>query len=152
MLAKNRRTIECGQVHIQFVARRDLVKTPVVEMNTPRGRMRVSSKEATVLEVVGYADQCGGLDNVASILSELVESVDSSKLLAAARLCPIAWSQRLGYLLVETGHGELAGVLDDHVFKHAKTVAPLVRAKPMTGVPRSARWRLAINESVEAEQ
>ena len=151
MVAKNRRPIDCGEVRVQFVARHDLAQTPVVEMNTPRGRMRVSSREATVFEVVGYADQCGGLDNVASILSELVESIEPAKLLAASLLCPIAWSQRLGYLLEATNHGDLAGALVDRVRAHAKTVAPLVRAKPLTAAPRAARWKLAINERVEPD-
>jgi AbiEi antitoxin C-terminal domain len=35
--------------------------------------------EATALELAGYADQCGGLDNVASVLAELVESLDAEK-------------------------------------------------------------------------
>jgi len=152
MVAKNRRPINCGNVRVQFVARHDLAKTPVVEMNTPRGRMRLSSREATLLEIVGYADQCGGLDHAASVLAELVESVDPSMLLAAARLCPIVWSQRLGYLLEATDHrGELAAVLADHVCEHARTVGPLVRAKPLTGAPRAARWKLAINETVEPD-
>ena len=151
MLSKNSRPIGCGKVRVQFVARHDLAKTPVVEMNTPRGRMRVSSREATVLEVVGYAGQCGGLDNVASVLSELVETVEPSKLLEVARLCPIAWSQRLGYLLEVTNHSELGEALVDHVREHAKTIAPLVRAKSLDGAPRAARWKLAINERVEPD-
>ncbi len=49
----------------------------MLERITPRGPVRVSSPEATVLELVGYADQCGGLDSVASVLAELGESVDT---------------------------------------------------------------------------
>ena len=37
----------------------------------------VASPEATALELVGYADQCGGLDNVASVLGELSEALDA---------------------------------------------------------------------------
>jgi predicted transcriptional regulator of viral defense system len=151
MIARNRRPIVCGKVRVQFVARHDLENTPVVELNTPRGRMRLSSREATLLEVVGYADQCGGLDNVAAILSELAEGVDPLKLLAAARLCPIAWSQRLGYLLEATNQGDLAKSLADHVREHAMTMAPLVRASPITGAPRAGRWKLAVNASVEPD-
>lgn len=151
MVARNRRSIECGQVRVQFVARQDLARTPVVEMNTPRGAMRVSSVEATALEVVGYANQCGGLHNVAAVLAELAEVADASKLLDVARLCPIAWSQRLGYLLEIADQGDLAGGLAAHVDEHARTVAPLVRAKPMTAAPRSARWKLAINAVVEPD-
>ena len=151
MVRKNREPIECGEVRVQFVARHDLERTPVVELNTPRGRLRVSSPEATAVELVGYADQCGGLDNVASVLSELVESLNAPKLLNAARLCPVVWSQRLGYLLEMTNHTELASVLADHVRTQGATLAPLVRAKPMTGAPRAERWKLAVNASVESD-
>ena len=151
MIAKNRRPIVCGKVRVQFVARHDLGNTPVVELNTPRGRMRLSSREATLLEVVGYADQCGGLDNLVAILPELAEGADPLKLLAAARLCPTAWSQRLGYLLEAADQRDLAKSLADHIRVHARTMAPLVRARPITGAPRAQRWRLAVNASVEPD-
>ena len=127
ILRKNRRPIECGEARVQFVARHDLERTPVVEQNTPRGKTRVSSPEATALELVGYADQCGGLDNVASVLSDLAESLDARKLVEAAHLCPITWSQRLGYLLELVSQDDLASALADHVRAQAAPLAPLVR-------------------------
>ena len=151
MVKTNRRALECGEVRVLFVARKDLARTPLIETNTPRGPLRVASPEATALELVGYADQCGGLDNVASVLSELVEAVDPQKLVAAAGLCPIAWVQRLGYLLDVTGHREFGDVLVPHVKEHARVVAPLVRAKTKTGAERVERWKLAINASVEPD-
>ncbi len=152
MVRINRRAIVCGLVRVQFVARKDLEYTPVIEKNTPRGLLRVSSPEATALEIVGYAEHCGGLDNVASVLSELVEAIDPQKMVAAAALCPIAWAQRLGYLLDLGGHNMLADVLNPHVQQHAHVVAPLVRAMTSVGAERVARWKLAANVSVEPEQ
>lgn len=151
MVTTNRRPIECGQVHVQFVARKDLSQTPTVARNTPRGTLRVASAEATALELVGYADQCGGLDNVASVLAELVPILEVEKLLTAAELCPIAWVQRLGYLLDRAEHRELGDALVPFVNAHAHTVAPLVRAKPSLGAPRIGRWKLAINATVEPD-
>jgi predicted transcriptional regulator of viral defense system len=124
---------------------------PVVEKNTLRGPLRVASPEATALEIVGYADRCGGLDNVASVIAELAETLDPRKLLAAATRGPIAWVQRAGYLLDLTGQHQLADALAAHVEKHAHVVAPLVRAEPKTGAERLDRWKLAINASVEPE-
>jgi predicted transcriptional regulator of viral defense system len=151
MVPKNRRPIECGEVRVQFVARRDLQRTPLVEQNTPRGRLLVASPEATALELVGYADQCGGLDNVTSVLSELVDRLDAKRLLEASRLCPVAWAQRLGYLLELTGHHQSASGLEERVHAEAPTLAPLVRAKSIKGAPRAERWKLAINASVEPD-
>jgi predicted transcriptional regulator of viral defense system len=151
MVKVNRRSLECGKVSVQFVARKDLERTPVVEKNTPRGILRMASPEATALELVGYADRCGGLDNVASVLAELVETLDPHKLVAAAALCPIAWVQRLGYLLDVGGHSELGDVLVPHVREHAHVVAPLVRARIKAGAERVDRWKLAVNASVEPD-
>jgi len=74
--------------------------------------------------------------------------LDQKKLLEAARLCPVVWSQRLGYLLERVGRDDLASVLADHVRTEAATLAPLVRARSMKDAPRDEPWRLAINASV----
>jgi predicted transcriptional regulator of viral defense system len=150
MLKANRRPIECGTVRVQFVARKDAEKTIIVEKNTPRGTLRVASPEATALELVGYADQCGGLDNVAAVLRELVEAIDAQKLVIAAQNSPIVWSQRLGYLLDLTEHHELAGVLVPLVKERAHS-ARLVRSASGKGAARSQRWKLAANVTVGAE-
>lgn len=151
MLKANRPGIKCGQVRVQFIARKDLDHTPTIEKNTPRGSLRVASPEATALELVGYADQCGGLDNVASVLSELAEVLDAQSLAMAAQHCPIAWVQRLGYLLDLCDRHDLADALIPQVNKNVRAVAPLVRAKSRAGAKRDPRWKLAVNASVEAD-
>lgn len=150
MLKANRRPIECGAVRVQFVARKDAEKTTVVEKNTPRGPLRVATPEATALELVGYADQCGGLDNVAAVLGELIEAIDAEKLVTAARSSPIVWAQRLGYLLDLTEHAALAEVLLPLVKERAHS-ARLARSTPGKGALRSQRWKLAANVTVEGE-
>lgn len=64
---------------------------------------------------------------------------------------PIAWVQRLGYLLDLTEHRDLADKLAPSVVARAKDVAPLVRAKSRSGAPRDERWRLAVNATVEPD-
>ncbi len=151
MVKVNRRAIECGEVRVWFIARKDMEGSTVFERNTPRGRLRVASPEATALELVGYADQSGGLDNVASVLAELGEGIDPARLVSECERSPIAWVQRLGYLLDLTEHRDLADKLAPLVVARAKEVAPLVRAKSRSGAPRDERWRLAVNAAVEPD-
>lgn len=151
MVRTNRRAIECGEVRVQFIARKDMERSSVVERKTPRGLLRVASPEATALELVGYADQSGGLDNVASVLAELVEAVDADRLAAECEKSPVVWSQRLGYLLDRIEQHTLADKIASFVAVHAHDVAPLVRAKSRSGAPRDKRWKLAVNASVEPE-
>jgi len=152
MLGSNRRGIDCGHVRVQFIARKDLEHTPCIERRTPRGPVRIASPEATALELVGYAVQCGGLDNVASVVAELAEVLDASKLLEAATSCPVAWSQRLGHVLDQTGHQSIGDALADHVSRHATVVAPLVRARSRAGAERVDRWKLAVNATLEVDE
>jgi hypothetical protein len=99
MVRKNRQRIECGMVRVEFIARGDLDKMPVTKRNTPRGELRYSTPEVTSLELVGYPNHAGGLDNVATVLPDLAEGIDVDKMIEAAKVCPVSWSQRLGYLL-----------------------------------------------------
>jgi len=148
MLKENRRRLVCGKVEVEFIARRDLENTPVLEGTTPRGTIRVSSPEATALELVGYAERCGGLGSVAAVLSDLGDAMRPTKLLTAARLCPMVWVQRLGYLLDGAGRDDLARRLVRYVEREATELAPLVRARTMRGAPKNARWGLAVNATV----
>jgi predicted transcriptional regulator of viral defense system len=148
MTKLNRKPIDCGKGRVQFVGRKDLERTPWLERITPSGLLRVASPEATALELVGYVDQCGGLENVAHVLDELVDALNPEKLVAAAPLGPIAWAQRLGYLLDLTEHRNLSNVLAPLVKDLANDFTPLVRARPKAGATRLTRWKLAVNASV----
>ena len=151
MVQSSRRGIVCGGVRVQFTARKDLESTPVVEKKTPRGLLRVASPEATALEVVGYADQSGGLDNVASVLADLAERLDPLLLLAECARSPVVWVQRLGYLLDLTGHGGLAARIAPMVARRAREIAPLIRSLPRSGMPLHPCWKLAVNATVEPD-
>ncbi len=152
MLRKNRQTIECGMVRVEFIARVDMDNMPVTELNTPRGVLRYSSPEVTALELVGYPGHAGGLDNVATVLAELSEEMDADKLLAAAKLCPVSWSQRLGHMLDLVGQEDLAGALGPFVSENARSYTPLRRAADIAGGKRNPRWKLIVNVEVEPDE
>jgi predicted transcriptional regulator of viral defense system len=152
MVAKHRAAVECGEARIAFVARGDLEHMPVVAFNTLRGTIRYSPPEVTALELTGYPRQSGGLSNVATVVAELSESIDQERLLAAAKLCPIGWSQRLGYLLELAEKKELAAVLEPFVEEHAQSYTPLRRAEDVAGAERVPRWKLLVNVDVEPDE
>jgi len=151
IVPRSRRGLACGGVRVDFVARHDMGATPVVERNTETGILRVASAEATALEVVGYPQHCGYLDNVATVLGELAEVLDGAALVGEARRAPMAWVQRLGFLLTLVEAEGLASHLDAIVEERGAFTVPLAPWKEMVGAPRDARWRLAVNIEVEAE-
>lgn len=150
MVRKNRASVECGEVRVEFFARKAIARVRVVEVNTPRGVLRISSPEATALDLVGYQGQAGGVDTVATVLAELVERLDAEKLAAAARTAPTPWAQRLGYLLDQAGAADKTGGLAKWVRGHATECAQLIPGRRRVG-ERSKRWRLVVNAKVEIE-
>jgi predicted transcriptional regulator of viral defense system len=150
-LAKNRRPIECGRVRVAFMARKRVTEVPVQSFNTPRGTVLVSTPEATAIDLVGYQHHAGGLDQVATILSELVEKIDPGKLALAAQTAPIPWAQRLGYLLEHIEAGKKASALKTYVQEHARLAAVLMPTAPRADSRRDDDWKLYVNVDVEAE-
>ncbi len=145
MVRKNRSSIECGQVRVAFVARRNVAEIPAVEHNTPRGSIRVSSPEATAFDLVGYPEHAGGLDHVATVLTELAESISAERLVALAPLSPVAWSQRLGHILERVGEADRAVPLADFVRQAARETIPLDSRSGVEKAERDPRWKLAVN-------
>lgn len=150
MIERPRPSITCGQVRVTFIARRAVARVAVEERNTPRGTVRVSTPEATALDLAGYPARVGGLDVVATVVSELLERLDGSKLAAAARLVPVPWAQRLGYMLEHVGGEARTAALAEVVRDRAREYVRLATGG-RRGEERSARWRLEINATIEAE-
>jgi predicted transcriptional regulator of viral defense system len=144
-LAKNRRPIACGVVRVAFMARKRLADVPVQTFNTPRGTLLVSSPEATALDLVGYAEHAGGLEHVATVLSELAERIDVENLATAARTAPVPWAQRLGYLLEHLGFATKPPALKEYVHEHAKRWSLLLPKAPHTPSHRNKGWKLYVN-------
>jgi predicted transcriptional regulator of viral defense system len=157
VVAKNRRPIQCGMVRVAFIARKNIKDVPVQSLNTARSTVLVSSPEATTLDLVGYAAHAGGINQVATVLSELAERLDPEKLASAARPAPVPWAQRLGYLLEHLGFDAKTPALRVYVREHAKRwvallpKAPQARSHRNRGffnavrVKRFFSWRLVHN-------
>jgi len=151
MVPRSRRGLTCGGVQVDFIARQEMETTPVVERNTPTGVLRIASPAATALELVGYPERCGYLDNVATVLAELAESIDEHAIEAEARRAPIAWVQRLGYLLTLVEADDLAGRLDGVLGERNVFTVALAPWQDMAGKPRDSRWHVAINTEVQPD-
>ena len=151
LLEKARRPLSCGQVRVAFIVRKHLQQVPFQNINTPRGSVRVSTPEATALDLVGYYRRAGGLDQVATVLYELAEQIDPRKLVSAAHSAPVTWSQRLGYLLEQVGEHERVSQLKDHVKARARQTILLLPGSSNKQPQRDANWKVLVNAEIEAE-
>jgi len=149
--AKSRRPIRCGKMRVEFVMRKNAAAIPTALKNTPAGILKIETPEATALDLIGYVNRCGGLDNVATILTELAEKIDADRLLEAAHLSPVAWAQRLGYLMELVGAAEKSLGIAGHIQEKRPVRTPLSPALSIKGAEMERRWRVFVNTRVEPD-
>lgn len=102
--------IEAGRSRITFSFRKDMggVSAGIEERKTPSGYMKLSSPELTALDLVRYPHSSTGLDNIATVLSELAERLQPDKLAVLSSAFEKAVVQRLGHLLGRLKHTHTA--------------------------------------------
>lgn len=105
--------IRIGRTGITFYYRKDMaaVSSAIEDRKTDTGRMKISSAELTVLDLVRYPHAGGGLDNVATVIAELADHLNAAKLASLSAAYERTVAQRLGYLLDHFGHRERTEVL-----------------------------------------
>lgn len=151
MIEKSRRDIICESVFIKCIARTSLAKLPVSLVNSPWGTVRYATPEVTALELLGYHHHSGGLSNAVMVVLDLAEDLKIRKLVEAAGLSPLSWSQRLGYVLETFGEKNLANRLFSYVRKSEPTYVGLKRSSPISGFKRCSKWKLIVNSEVELD-
>ena len=116
MIPKHKPEIICGKVKIKFYSNKNILNTPTQKISTAKSPLIISTPEGTAMDLINYLDQAGGLNHVATVLSELKESMNPENLLALAKNQKnLPWKQRLGYILEQIGAIELADVLKKHL-------------------------------------
>jgi predicted transcriptional regulator of viral defense system len=153
----NLHTKDKNGVKLEPVYKKAIPEKYISEINSRTASVRISTPELTAIDLVVYMKRAGGINHVATVLSELAESVDFRRVetdffngVSAASV------QRLGYLLDETlGEKGAAG----HLYEKAKQAGinfkaiPLVITKdgnaPIIG--KNAKWKIVVNYKVESD-
>jgi predicted transcriptional regulator of viral defense system len=152
MTSRSLRPVRAGRVRIRFFANKQIDRVPVVNMKTPTGTMRVSTPEATAVDLVRYPRASGQLGNVATVLSQLLPLLDGRRLAAAAaKAGDVPAAQRLGYLLDLAGARRIAAPLAKRI-KDLQPKPVLLRPDgPAKDAEVTPRWQVILNETIEIE-
>jgi predicted transcriptional regulator of viral defense system len=157
MVAKRIRPIRCGSVVIKFIYKKELNHVPTQLINVRTGYLTVSSPEATAMDLLLYLKQSGGINHIATILTELIEAIDPENVLQLANSSnEIVWVQRLGFLLetiepLEKNNRDMAvKLLSEYIHKIAPAYAMIVPGK-IKGFPRNEKWRVIVNTEIESD-
>jgi predicted transcriptional regulator of viral defense system len=162
IVPKQLRDFEIGRHRLQFVYQSPdafaKVNKPewLGSMKSEAGFAQVAGVELTLLDCARYFHKSAGINGLAQIVKDIGEQADARKLAKATEVYENATVRRLGYLLDQAGYEVQASALEPFV-KMAKTsllldpsVKPLI-ASLAEVAPRITKWKLIINEPVEAD-
>ena len=107
--AKRLPRIRAGRSLIVFYFRKDMeaVSGGIEERKTDTGTMKMSSAALTALDLLRYPQASGGIDNIATVLSDLRQKIDPEQLAALSAIVERPVVQRLGHLLDQFDHDVL---------------------------------------------
>jgi predicted transcriptional regulator of viral defense system len=147
------RPTRAGRVRVRFFMKRHFEQTPTMQVKTETGSMRVSTPEATALDLVRYAASAGHLANVATVLVDLAEKINPRRLVSAAkRDVELSHVQRLGYLLDLIEATRLADPLVEWVASQRPRPVILRPGRTARQAKRDERWHVLVNDSIEVDR
>ena len=152
MTDRTLRPTTVGRARIRYFVKRHLRQTPTMDVKTYTGAMRVSTPESTAIDLVRYVESAGHLSNVASVLAELAEVLDSSRLVQAAQAdVELSVVQRLGFLLSYVGAAAVAEPLARWLDEQRPRPVPLRSDREPGVASKDSTWQVFVNESVELD-
>lgn len=150
------RVIKLPSMDIHLYQSRYIYKIGIEQKKTATGYMNISSPELTAFDLVRYPHVSGHYNHIATVLSELGEHLRPKRLATLVRgICQKngewIYGQRLGYLLDCVGFKESADSLAEYMVKYQPSFGYLIAGRPDMVFEKSERWRLYINERIEAD-
>lgn len=148
------RAINNDKVHIVFYIKKSWDQKDILQKKVDTGYINISCPELTALDLVNYYKEVGGFNRVATVLEELIETMQAEKLVESAkRYKELTVVQRLGYLLeFVLEEIELSDAL--YSYLEPKRFYPTLlrpeREKPKTMVTGN-RWKIIPNIEVEPD-
>jgi predicted transcriptional regulator of viral defense system len=140
-----------GRARLVFHERSAIAELPTVERMARSGPYLVSSPELTALDIASDITLAGGLDNAATVITDLAEEtgLDDQTLVSLAPRFADAAVRRVGWM-VERFTEHRLDALAEHVTQSPSTPSRLHPSLPLTGGVVE-RWGLRLNTNVEVE-
>ena len=147
-----------GDVEIDFIYKKSVSELPTQDFTVSTGYLKIATPELVALDLLNYPNHTGGLNHIATVLSELIENLDAIKLIKLAKDIKAEHQlQRIGYILdnievMDDNHAEvIINALASHVSMRKQKYLPLASEIPKTGYPRCKKWRIIENTEIESD-
>jgi predicted transcriptional regulator of viral defense system len=135
---------------IEFHVKHNCQQSEIDSISTPTGYAHISTREQTMVDLVGYYAVSGGLSNVALVIQDLGAECDIKALeCVVSKEENTAILQRLGYLLQLTHHPLLACAVERELAQRHCFFIPLRPDVHKRTGERISRWKIILNDYVE---
>ncbi len=152
------KNIKCGKIIIEVIYKKSLYLEDIDKFDSKTGTLIVSSVENTIYDLFFYPNKSGGYNNIATIISELLQKVNLQKMTQVIKRSPYKfWMQRLGYILEciesedEKKKEKLMNILSKYICSSKTEYLPLIPDISIKRSKRHKRWKLIINEKIEED-
>ncbi len=153
--------ILAGRSRLTFHFRKDMspIAAGIDSHKTETGTMQVSGAELTALDLLRYPDAAGGIDAIATVLTDLASKINAGRLATLSRACERSVVQRLGYLLDRLGHRESAEHMHGGLHM-SPTALPWIELEGKSSADRDAtpalerneRWHVVVKRYPEVDE
>jgi len=153
-----KRSLAFGDVEIDFIYKKTVSELPTQNFTVSTGYLKTATPELVAIDLLNYPNHAGGLNHIATVLSELIEKLDAIKLIKLAKDIKAEHQlQRIGYILdnievMDDHHAEvIINALALHVAERKQKYLPLASEISKTGYPRCKKWRIIENTKIESD-
>lgn len=127
----------------------------LLQKNVEMGTMLYSSAELTAVDLVQFASHIGGYQRAATVLAELMESVDIGRMEAVMPYTTVATIQRLGclmeFVLEEQEKADEMHRLLKSVAHNWKSIV-MDNSRERNDASASNRWHVNMNTDIEIDE
>ena len=147
-----------GDVKINFVTKKNIPAQYIEQIMVSSGYVNISRPELTAFDLIIYEKNVGGINRIATILSELAETLNFSTIsIEFLKSLNVAIIQRLGYLLDLLEFGELASILlqkskEANVKFRKYPLSVLSEKKNLSDFQTNDKWKIIINEEIDIDE
>ena len=149
---RNKKT---DKYHTLYFCKSHIPETYVERRQTLTGYINLSGPELTAVDLLTYQDKIGGVTRAATVLAELAEKLDFSKLDELfVKSVPVTSLQRLGYILdVVLEQQAVADSMHNLIKAAGETfhAVPLKPGKSADACELNARWKVVVNQKIEID-
>jgi len=153
--------LSAGRAALSFYYRKDMAgcEGGIEDYKTDTGRMKISSVELTVFDLLRYPHAAGGLDNIATVLSDLGDKISPEKLAALAPAFERRVVQRVGWLLDRMGYKDRVERLHEYIsevsllswveLEPESAKEPHFASQPLE---KNKRWKIIVRRYPEVDE